>query len=33
MLSAISAKDKQAIRLVSRLKNLGFEVQIKSLAA
>ena len=27
------AKDKQALRLVSRLKNLGFEVQIKPLAA
>jgi transposase len=27
------AKDKQALRLVNRLKNLGFEVQIKSLAA
>jgi transposase len=27
------AKDKQALRLINRLKNLGFEVQIKSLAA
>lgn len=27
------AKDKQALRLLSRLKNLGFEVQIKPLAA
>jgi transposase len=27
------AKDKQALRLISRLKNLGFEVQIKPLAA
>jgi len=27
------AKDKQAMRLVNRLKNLGFEVQITSLAA
>jgi transposase len=27
------AKDKQALRLVSRLKNLGFEVQIKPVAA
>jgi len=27
------AKDKQALRLVSRLKSLGFEVQIKPLAA
>jgi hypothetical protein len=27
------SKDKQASRLVGRLKNLGFEVQIKSLAA
>jgi transposase len=27
------AKDKQALRLIDRLKNLGFEVQIKPLAA
>ena len=27
------AKDKQAPRLLSRLKNLGFEVRIKPLAA
>jgi hypothetical protein len=27
------AKDKQALRLVSRLKNLGFQVQIKPVAA